>query len=114
MTSKKMGGDMDAHWIEAEQVDSFNEELEMELDDERLEKLLFDRSQPSRPYNPAKPSEIAWCGSAMPMYVAGGIIALVGTGLTWLGWPSSQSTTGTIPPLSPGYAAEAFATRPPN
>jgi hypothetical protein len=65
-------------------------------------------------YNPANPSEIAWGGAAMSMYLAGGIIALAGAGLTWLGWPSSRPTTRTMPPAGPGHAAEAFATRPPN
>jgi hypothetical protein len=64
-------------------------------------------------YNPANTAEIAWRGSAMPMYMAGGIIAFVGAGLTWLGWPSSQPT-GPTPPASPGFAAQGFATRTPN
>ncbi len=34
-----------ARWMEAEMQDSFDEELEMELDDERLEKLLTDEDR---------------------------------------------------------------------
>jgi hypothetical protein len=65
-------------------------------------------------YNPANPADIAWRGSAMPMYLAGGIIAFVGAGLTWLGWPSSQSTRGPTSPASPGVASQGFATRSSN
>jgi polyphosphate kinase len=45
-----MSGDNDhqhvARWIEAEMADSFDEELEMELDDQRLDTLLCDEGEP--------------------------------------------------------------------
>jgi hypothetical protein len=50
----------------------------------------------------------------MPMYAAGGVIAFAGISLTWLGWPWSRPTGGTMPPLVPGHAAQTFVTRPPN
>lgn len=62
-------------------------------------------------YNPANPSEIAWRGAAMPMYLAGGIIALVGAALTWVGWPWSQPPRGTTRPATPGHPAQGVATR---
>src|SRR5262245_19890236 len=37
-----------ARWMEAERADSFDEELEMELDDERLDNLLSDKADPMR------------------------------------------------------------------
>jgi hypothetical protein len=64
-------------------------------------------------YNPANPSDIAWRGTAMPMYAAGGIIALAGIALTWLGWPWSRPTGGTTLPLAPGHAGQP-AVRSPN
>jgi polyphosphate kinase len=42
MSSEKSGDDDLARWIAAERQDSFDEELEMELDDERLDALLSD------------------------------------------------------------------------
>ncbi len=48
-TDKKVDDAKLARWMEAERTDSFDEELEMELDDERLEKLLSDQPQPAHP-----------------------------------------------------------------
>ncbi|MFZ4806125.1 MAG: polyphosphate kinase 2 [Hyphomicrobiaceae bacterium] len=43
MTGRK--GDAEARWIEAERLDSFDEELEMELDDSRLDAFITDEQQ---------------------------------------------------------------------
>lgn len=52
-------------------------------------------------YNPANPSEIAWRGAAMRMYLAGGIITLAGAALIWLGWPRSRQRQDATPPAAP-------------
>ena len=49
MSGDKSEDDRVARWIEAEMADSFDEELEMELDDERLDKLLGDEGESALP-----------------------------------------------------------------
>jgi polyphosphate kinase len=49
MSGAKPEDDRIARWVEAEMADSFDEELEMELDDERLDRLLADEAEPALP-----------------------------------------------------------------
>jgi hypothetical protein len=49
MSGAEPEDDRIARWVEAEMADSFDEELEMELDDERLDRLLADEAEPALP-----------------------------------------------------------------